>query len=82
MPVIILKSALKDIEKLDEKTRERVLKALDKLKKGKIRPGKLQGYDKCYKVKVGKWRVIFEIDLKGNIVVTRVRLRKEVYRNM
>jgi mRNA interferase RelE/StbE len=82
MSVVILKSALKDIAKLDEKMRERVLKAMERLKKGNIKQGKLQGYDKSYKIKVGKYRVVFEIDPKGNIVITRVKLRKIVYRNL
>lgn len=82
MSVVILKSALKDIAKLDEKMRERVLKAIERLKKGNIKQGKLQGYDKSYKIKVSKYRVVFEIDPKGNIVITRVKLRKIVYRNL
>ncbi len=83
MPVVvILKSAQKDIDKLDDNIRKKILKALDRLKKGNIRQGKLQGYDKCYKVKVGKYRVVFEINQKGECVVTRVKLRKVVYRNL
>jgi len=82
MPVIYTRSAEKDIAKLEKKIRVRVYKAIEKIEKGIIRQSKLQGNDKSYKVKVGKYRVVFEIDRKGNIVITRVKLRKIVYRNL
>jgi mRNA-degrading endonuclease RelE of RelBE toxin-antitoxin system len=44
MPVVIITDpAFDDIEKLDEKMRKRVYGAIEKLKKGNGRQGKLQG---------------------------------------
>jgi len=82
MSVIYTRPAEKDIEKLDNKTRARIYNTIDKIQKSTIKQGKLQGYESSYKVKVGKYRIVFEIDPKSNIVIYRVKLRKEVYRNL
>ncbi|HPZ07493.1 MAG TPA: type II toxin-antitoxin system RelE/ParE family toxin [Candidatus Eremiobacteraeota bacterium] len=81
MPVIISKSAQKDIVKLDEKIRNRIFKAIDKLEQGIIKPDRLQGCDKGYKVKVGKYRILWKYK-DGNIEIAKVKLRKIVYRNL
>jgi mRNA interferase RelE/StbE len=80
MPVIYTEKAEKDIEKLEKKIRNRVYKAIEKIEKGIIRRGKLKDQDDSYKIRVGKYRVIFDIDYKGNIIIIRIKLRKDVYR--
>ncbi len=80
MPVIYTEKAEKDIEKLENKIRNRVYKAIEKIEKGIIRRGKLKGQDNSYKIRVGKYRVIFDIDREGNILIIRIKLRKDVYR--
>ncbi len=80
MPVIYTEKAEKDIEKLEKKIRNRVYKAIEKIEKGIIRRGKLKGQDNSYKIRLGKYRVIFDIDHKGNIIIIRIKLRKDVYR--
>lgn len=82
MPVIITEPAFNDIAKLDNKTRKRIYKAIEKLWKGGIRPNKLKGADKGYKVKVGKYRIIWKYDDKGNIRIDKVKLRNVAYRNL
>lgn len=42
---------------------------------------KLQGDDKLYRIKVGEYRIIFEIDDSNKILkITRVRHRQDVYK--
>jgi mRNA-degrading endonuclease RelE of RelBE toxin-antitoxin system len=83
MPVVIItEPAFDDIAKLDNTTRKRVYKAIEKLSKGISRPDKLKGEGKGYKVKVGRYRIVWKYDDKGNIRIGKVKLRKIVYRNL
>ncbi|MBI2059243.1 MAG: type II toxin-antitoxin system RelE/ParE family toxin [Nitrospirae bacterium] len=44
---------------------------------------KLQGSDKVYRLRSGDYRVIYEIDdASKTIILTRIRHRKEAYRNL
>jgi mRNA-degrading endonuclease RelE of RelBE toxin-antitoxin system len=81
MEVIILKSALDDIGSLESNVRDRIFKTIEKLSKGEIKPKNLSGNDKGYKIKAGKYRIIWKYK-KEKIVITRVGARKEVYRNL
>ena len=81
MSVIVLKSALKDIAKLDNKMRDRIFNAIKRLARGEIKPNKLKGDDKGYKIPVGKYRILWKYK-KEDITISRVKLRKEVYRNL
>jgi mRNA interferase RelE/StbE len=41
---------------------------------------KLQGSDYIYRIRVGDYRIVYELDAAGRITIVRVRHRKEVYR--
>ncbi len=63
MKVIITEPAKKDLSKLDDKTRARILAALERMA---IRPDaadlkKLQGEQDIWRLRVGDWRVILQI---------------------
>ncbi len=74
-------NALKTLEKLDKNTRERILKALERLR---IRP---ESCDiKClvgmegYRFRVGDYRVIFDVDHnKLQILLLKIGHRKNIY---
>lgn len=41
----------------------------------------MTGTASTYRVRVGKYRIIYEVDDAGaNVVITRIRHRREVYR--
>ncbi|MEQ8191533.1 MAG: hypothetical protein ABRQ39_26440 [Candidatus Eremiobacterota bacterium] len=82
MPVVnITEPAFDDISKLDKKTRERIYEAIEKLSRGIIRSDKLKG-GKGYKVKSGKYRILWSYNEDGSIRIDRIKLRKVVYRNL
>ncbi|MBE9155424.1 type II toxin-antitoxin system RelE/ParE family toxin [Nodosilinea sp. LEGE 06152] len=75
-------SAAKEFRKLTLDIRGRLQKAIDGLKT-EPRPAatkKLAGEASLYRIRVGDYRVIYEIDDTNQlIVVTRVRHRRDVY---
>lgn len=76
------KPAQKDMQKLDKKTAERILDAVDTMAEtgeGDIK--KLQGMD-GFRLRVGDWRVLFDSDDKAEeITILHVLHRREAYRN-
>lgn len=77
--------AEKQLTKLDRNVRLRIIASLDRLREtypvGDMR--KMQGYDDLWRLRVGDYRVVMQIDLvTASITVTVIRVghRKEVYR--
>jgi mRNA interferase RelE/StbE len=77
--------AEKQLAKLDKNTRLRIIASLERLREafpvGDIR--KMQGYDDLWRLRVGDYRIVMQIDLVTatiTITVIRVGHRKEVYR--
>jgi len=79
---VATKRFLKHLKGLEEKTRERVLRAMEEIVQ-KPYAGSLLMFDerRLYKHRVGNYRVIYEIDEKGKRVLFHiVHHRKRVYR--
>lgn len=76
-------SAASEFRALPLEIKRRVGKVVDSLKQtprpSKVR--KLQGHDKLYRVRIGHYRLVYEInDQTQHIRVTRVRHRSDAYR--
>ncbi|MBE7474776.1 MAG: type II toxin-antitoxin system mRNA interferase toxin, RelE/StbE family [Anaerolineae bacterium] len=81
--VVIPKPAQKQLDSLPQDIRERVLKALVKLKDNPLPQGcvKLKGYENEYRIRVGDYRVRYEIREKEFVVVLlHCKHRRDVYR--
>ena len=83
--VLIRKTALKFIEKQDRRTQERLLKAIKQLpKNGDIK--KMRGSDFLYRLRVGDFRVLFEvtpISIEVTLIdVTDVDSRGQIYKGL
>lgn len=76
-------SALKELKNLDRSVIPRIITAVESLS-GNPRPAgvrKLQGSEYTYRIRVGEYRVVYEItDFRLLVIIIRVRHRKEVYR--
>jgi mRNA interferase RelE/StbE len=76
-------TAERQLKKLRRQDRIRVLRAISQLA-GDPRPAgcrKLSGYDDVYRVRVGTYRVIYEIDgARIVVVVLKIGHRRDVYR--
>lgn len=78
----IKKSALKELQRFDKPTRERIVTAIDQLAinphVGKLLKGDLSG---LRRIRIGSYRVIYEINEKEILVlILRVAQRKDAYR--
>lgn len=76
-------AAKRQIRKLDTTNRKRILDALEKLS-GDPRPlgvVKLTGEENLYRIRVGTYRVIYDIqDQALTVLVVKVGPRRDVYR--
>ena len=80
--VALTTSAEKELNYLPTKLITRILGRLEKLASNPRPPGckKLVGGDKQWRIRIGDWRVVYEIDDKAKTVdVTRIAHRREVY---
>ena len=72
--------AVKDIERLSSRMQLQILKVIEAMNndlKGDVK--RLTNYTPEYRLRVGNYRVLFEIE-NNSIVVYRVRHRREAYR--
>ena len=82
--VLIKPSAAKELEAVDpKKDRQRIVAGIRSLAEDPRPPGceKLVGTDDRYRIRVGRYRVIYSVgDGELVVVVVRVGHRKDVYR--
>jgi mRNA interferase RelE/StbE len=74
--------ATKDLRRITKADATEVLKALDALKDdlyGDVK--RLTDFTPEYRLRVGNYRVLFEIERPNRVVVYRVRHRRDVYRS-
>ena len=73
----------KDLRKLPPSEVQRIIKAIDDLTVDPFPHGveKLAGEEHAYRIRIGDYRVVFEVFQTGKIVaINRIRHRKDVYR--
>ena len=81
--VFLERAAEKDLKQLSSKLHNRVISSIQALSKNPRPSGcrKLTGADNDWRIRVGDYRVIYEISDAVRVVrVNRVRHRREVYR--
>ena len=77
------KSALRELKRLDRQVVPRILSAVDSLSTQPQPAGvrKLQGSQRTYRIRVGTYRVIYELyETRLLVEIVRVRHRKDAYR--
>jgi mRNA interferase RelE/StbE len=77
------RSAEKDLKRLGREHTPRILDEIKSLEAGPFPVGarKLVGSDRTYRIRVGDYRVIYQVIPPDLILVTRVRHRRDVYRD-
>ncbi len=79
----ISRTAEKQLRKLDPDDRSRVAKAMVALADDPYPQGsrKLAGYDDVFRVRVGRYRILYEVSGKKLIIIIlKIGHRKDVYR--
>ena len=78
--VFVEKKAHKQLEKFDEKTKNFILNRLKELKQGfssRLYIKKLKGYKSHYRLRVGNYRILFEIE-NDKIIIYAILSRKSI----
>ena len=73
----------KTLDGLDTDLRNRIIRKLDAIQENPRPPGvvKLAGDENTYRIRVGDWRIVYEVRDKVLVVlVVRIGHRREVYR--
>ena len=76
-------TAEKQLRKLEQADQIRILRAVQDLAREPRPSGcrKLQGYDDVFRIRVGKFRILYSIDgMRIIVTVLKVAHRKDVYR--
>ena len=76
-------SALRELKRIDHHMIGRIIKDVESLSTNPFPPGikKLYGSDHTYRLRIGDYRVIYEVITSHVIIeVIRIRHRKDVYR--
>ena len=81
--ILLERSAERDLRRLAADTHDRIIRRIQGLATNPRPPGcrKLMGSDTDWRIRIGDYRVVYEIDDTTRVVrVNRVRHRREVYR--
>lgn len=81
MKIQYTKVAVKSISEMDRQTKQRIKQAIENIPNGDIVP--LQGKQNEYRLRVGKYRIIFEYKTDGeekNLCILDVGSRGEIYK--
>ncbi len=76
-------SAVKELKKIDRTIISRIIDAVDELGTEPLPSGvrKLQGSDHSYRIRVGDYRIVYEIKKDVlTVLIVKIRHRKDVYR--
>jgi mRNA interferase RelE/StbE len=79
------RAAIKEADKLIRQVAERVAPAIEELADNPRPMGcqKLQGEEDLWRIRVGDYRIIYQVDTGGRIVyIRRIRHRREAYRHI
>ena len=72
------KAAVKSISSMERKTKQRIKEAIEGIPDGDIKP--LQGSLTLYRLRVGKWRIVFSYPDDDTVLIERIAPRGDVYK--
>jgi mRNA interferase RelE/StbE len=80
-----LRSAARELASLPKDRQRQLAGRIDGLEQDLFPPGvkKLEGEDRLYRLRVGDYRILFEVDDATRIVtIVKIGHRRDVYRNL
>lgn len=79
MEIIYTKQAVKNIKSIDSRVKDRIKSGIEKIPFGDIK--KLQGYLTLYRLRIGDYRVIYEI-IDDKIIIDAILPRGAAYKKL
>ena len=80
MSIEYSKQAVKAINSMDRKTKQRIKAGIEGLPEGDIKA--LRGSKGSYRLRVGDWRILFSYPDKDIILIEKIAPRGEAYRRV
>jgi len=83
--VFIERNAEKDFRKIPKAIQKKIILVINKLKTNPrpLNVRKISGLENCYRIRVGDYRIVYEInDKEKKVNIFRIRHRKEAYLNL
>jgi mRNA interferase RelE/StbE len=77
MQIKYSKQAVKAINKINNPFKKNIKEAIERLPDGDVK--KLKGYSNAYRLRVGDYRILF--DMNGEIEITAILPRGDAYKN-
>ena len=77
--ITYLRNAYKTLATYDKDTRKRLVEAIEKIPQGDIKRLQGENHPPLYRLRVGKYRVIYVIE-QEEIVVAKIDARGDVYK--
>lgn len=77
--ILYTKRAMKNIKSLDIRVKDRIKNGIEEIPLGDIK--KLQGYSNLYRLRIGDYRVIYQVE-DGMIIIDAVLPRGEAYKRL
>lgn len=63
---------------MDFQTKQRLKNGIEGIPAGDIK--KLQGYEGLYRLRIGKWRIVFSYSDEDTILIEKIGTRGDVYK--
>lgn len=79
MEIIYTKQAMKNTKSIDSRVKDRIKSGIEKIPFGDIK--KLQGYSTLYRLRIGDYRVIYEI-IDDKIIIDAILPRGAAYKRL
>ncbi len=80
MEIEYSKRAVKSINAMDSRTKQRMKAAIEGLPAGDIKP--LKGSRGNYRLRVGGWRIVFSYPAKNVVLIDKIEPRGKVYKGV
>ena len=78
MDIQYSKLAVKTISVMDFQTKQRIKKGIEGIPSGDIKS--LQGYQGLYRLRIGKWRIVFSYPNEDTVLIEKIGARGDVYK--
>jgi len=82
--IFLTKKVVKELKKLPKREKKRILDNLKLLRDfgftSKLDIKKLKGYKDSYRLRIGKYRILFELEKPNTIIVYSILHRRKAYK--
>ncbi len=79
MKIEYSKRAIKSIKSINEPNKSRIIESIEKIPSGDIKP--MKNYNNTFRLRVGNYRIIYYKIDNNIILIDKIGLRGQIYKN-